>query len=70
MFQLMINGTQAQIVLETFEGRFHFGQLDVELPEFFGGSSRRDVAAQQVAPFALASLAQFVFAQGEEEETP
>ena len=65
MFQLMVNGAQAQIVLEIFEGRFHFGQLDVKLPEFFRRSPRDHVAAQQVTAFAFARLAQFVFAQSE-----
>jgi len=30
---LMIDGTDAQVALELFEGLFHFGQLGIILPE-------------------------------------
>ena len=65
MLQLVVDRPQRQIVLEAFEGGFHFRQLNVKLPQLFGRTSGGDVAAQQIAAFPLARLAQFIFAQGE-----
>jgi hypothetical protein len=33
-FQLMLNGTQRQIILQVSEGGFHLCELDVKLPQF------------------------------------
>lgn len=65
VLELVVDGAQGQIVFEVFEGRLHFGELDVKLPEFLGAASAGDVAAQEIAALLFAALAQFVFAQGE-----
>ena len=41
MLQLMVDGAQGQVVFEVFEGGFHFGQLNVKLPQFLGRFVRR-----------------------------
>jgi hypothetical protein len=57
VLKLMEDGPQLQIVLEVLEGGLDLDQLDIELPQL-GRRTAVQVAAQQVAAFALACLAQ------------
>jgi len=48
---LMIDGTQAEFTLQSFEGRFDLGQEDVEFPEHFR-LFHQQVRAQQIMAIA------------------
>jgi hypothetical protein len=56
LLQLMVDGTQAEIVLKVLEGGLDLDQLDIELPKL-GRVSSAQIGAQQVAPFSPADLA-------------
>ena len=45
MFQLVMNRAQRQVVLEVFERGFHFGQLNVKLPQLGGRFAAGDIRA-------------------------
>ena len=65
VLQLVADRPYRQVVLEAFEGGFHFRQLNVKAPQLLGRTLGGEVAAQQIAAFPLARLAHFVFAQSE-----
>ena len=44
-FELMVNGAQAQVVLEVLEGPLHLGELDIKVPQLFRWTTRDDVRA-------------------------
>ena len=66
-FELMVDGTQLQIILEVFEHRLDLGELDVEMPEILRIPPPQ-IGAQQVAPLAAAHLAQLAAIEPEGED--
>ena len=56
---LVIDGADAQIALELFEGLLDLGQLDVVLPQA-SGMFCGEIRAEQVAPFSAPNDAEFV----------
>lgn len=64
VLDLVINRTDRKVAFEVVERFFDLRQQHVELPEHVRGFVA-EVAAKQVAPFAPAGFAQFLFAQRE-----
>jgi len=66
MFELVMDGTQLEIVLEILEGGLDLDELDVELPQL-SRVAITQIGAQQIAPLAAAGLAKLVAVEREAE---
>ena len=66
LLELVVDGAQAEVVLEVLEGRLDLGQLDVELPQV-GRVLPTQIGAQQVVSLALAHFSELLAIELEAE---